>query len=56
MEHLKLLNWSIRAALGDGVALRKAAGLLNERAIGLPRGGRWHAPTVFKAAHRRGLR
>jgi DNA invertase Pin-like site-specific DNA recombinase len=56
MERLKPLDWSIRAALADGVSLRKAADLLNDRGIGSPGGGRWHAPSLLKAARRLGLR
>ena len=56
MERLRPLEWSIRAALADGVSLRKAAVLLNERGIASPAGGRWHAPSLLKAARRLGLR
>lgn len=56
MERLKPLDWSIRAALADGVSLRKASALLNERNIASPAGGRWHAPSLLKAARKLGLR
>jgi DNA invertase Pin-like site-specific DNA recombinase len=55
-ERLKPLEWSIRAVLSDGVSLRKAAELLNDRNIASPAGGRWHAPSLLKAARRLGLR
>jgi len=56
VERLKPLEWSIRAALADGLSLRKAADLLNERGIASPAGGRWHAPSLLKAARRLNLR
>jgi DNA invertase Pin-like site-specific DNA recombinase len=56
VARLKPLEWSIKAALADGVSLRKAADLLNERAISSPAGGRWHGPSLLKAARRLGLR
>jgi DNA invertase Pin-like site-specific DNA recombinase len=55
-DRLKPLEWSVKAALSDGVSLRKAAELLNERGIGSPAGGRWHGPSLLKAARRLGLR
>lgn len=56
MERLRPLEWSIRAALADGVTLRKASDLLNERNIASPAGGRWHAQSLLIAARRLGLR
>jgi DNA invertase Pin-like site-specific DNA recombinase len=53
---LKPLEWSVKAALADGVSLRKAAELLNERGIASPAGGHWHGPSLLKAARRLGLR
>jgi DNA invertase Pin-like site-specific DNA recombinase len=55
-DRLKPLEWSIKAALADDTSLRKAADLLNERGIASPGGGRWHAPSLLKAAVRLGLR
>jgi len=46
------LEW----ALKNGTTLRQAAAALNARGIESPMGGRWHAPTVLKAAYRLGLR
>jgi DNA invertase Pin-like site-specific DNA recombinase len=53
---LKPLELSIKAALADGASLRKAADLLNEKNIASPAGGRWHAPSLLKAARRLKLR
>jgi hypothetical protein len=39
-----------------GRSLRAAAEWLNERGIESPGGGRWHAPSLLKAAVRLGLR
>jgi len=46
----------IEFALKDGLSLRKAAELLNKREVASPAGGRWHAPSLLKAARRLGLR
>lgn len=53
---LKPLEWSIKASLTEGVTLRAAADLLNDRGIPSPAGGRWHGPSLHKAARRLGLR
>jgi len=50
------LRPQIEFALKDGLSLRKAAELLNERGIASPAGGRWHAPSLLIAARRLGLR
>jgi DNA invertase Pin-like site-specific DNA recombinase len=46
----------IEFALKDGLSLRKAAESLNARGVESPAGGRWHAPSLLKAARRLGLR
>jgi len=46
---------SIVAAL-DGRSLRAASEWLNDCRIASPGGGRWHAPSLLKAARRLGLR
>jgi hypothetical protein len=43
-------------ALKNGASLRTACDLLNERGIASTGGGRWHAPSLLKAAKRLGLR
>jgi DNA invertase Pin-like site-specific DNA recombinase len=53
---LKPLEWAIKSALNEGGSLRKAAGLLNDRGIAAPAGGRWHAQSLLIAARRLGLR
>lgn len=40
----------------DGRSLQKAAEWLNDRNVASPGGGRWHAPSVLKAAKRLGLK
>ncbi len=50
------LRWAIESALSGHASLRKASELLNERGIASPGGGRWHAPSLLKAANRLGLR
>ncbi|HEX5461070.1 MAG TPA: recombinase family protein [Steroidobacteraceae bacterium] len=47
---------SIADALGADRSLRAAAEWLNDRGIESPAGGRWHAPSLLKAARRLGLR
>jgi DNA invertase Pin-like site-specific DNA recombinase len=49
------LRKSIVAAL-DGRSLRAASEWLNDCRIASPGGGRWHAPSLLKAARRLGLR
>ncbi|MEP7312537.1 MAG: recombinase family protein [Pseudomonadota bacterium] len=56
LGRLDTTQWAIKAVLDEGHSLRKAADLLNERAIPSPAGGRWHAPSLLKAARRLGLR
>jgi hypothetical protein len=50
------IRWAVESALSGGASLRKAPDLLNERGIASPGGGRWHAPSLLKAARRLGLR
>jgi DNA invertase Pin-like site-specific DNA recombinase len=57
LERIESIRWAVESALsGGGVSLRKASDLLNERGIASPGGGRWHAPSLLKAARRLGLR
>lgn len=46
----------IEHALANGASLRTAAELLNKRNVASAGGGRWHAPSLLKAARRLGLR
>jgi DNA invertase Pin-like site-specific DNA recombinase len=56
MERVKALQPEIEFALKGGASLRAAAEQLNARGIASPAGGRWHAPSLLKAARRLGLR
>jgi DNA invertase Pin-like site-specific DNA recombinase len=56
VERTESLRWAVESALSNGASLRKASELLNERNIASPGGGRWHAPSLLKAARRLGLR
>jgi DNA invertase Pin-like site-specific DNA recombinase len=58
LERLKdlKLDKHIADALAAGRSLRAATDWLNERNIASPGGGRWHAPSLLKAADRLGLR
>jgi hypothetical protein len=56
LERTEGLRPQIEFALKAGASLRKAAKSLNERGIESPGGGRWHAPSLLKAARRLGLR
>lgn len=56
VERTESLRWAIESALSGDASLRKAAELLNKRGIASPGGGRWHAPSLLKAARRLGLR
>ncbi len=55
MATAETLRKSIVAAL-DGRSLRAASEWLNDCRIASPGGGRWHAPSLLKAARRLGLR
>jgi DNA invertase Pin-like site-specific DNA recombinase len=50
------LRPQIEFALKADVSLRAAAEALNKRGVESPGGGRWHAPSLLKAARRLGLR
>lgn len=50
------LKLQITDALAGQRSLRAAAVWLNERGVESPGGGRWHAPSLLKAARRLGLR
>jgi DNA invertase Pin-like site-specific DNA recombinase len=56
LERIESIRWAVESALSGGVSLRKASELLNERSIASPGGGRWHAPSLLKAARRLRLR
>lgn len=55
-ERAEGLRWSVEAALREGVTLRRAADLLNAKAVASPGGGRWTASNLLTAARRLGLR
>jgi DNA invertase Pin-like site-specific DNA recombinase len=56
IERTESLRWAVESALSGDASLRKASELLNDRGIASPGGGRWHAPSLLKAARRLGLR
>ena len=56
LARIEALRWAVDAALKEAPTLREGANLLNTRGIGSPGGGRWHAPSLLKAARRLGLR
>jgi len=56
IERVEALRPQIEFALKGDASLRKVAETLNERGIASPGGGRWHAPSLLKAARRLGLR
>jgi DNA invertase Pin-like site-specific DNA recombinase len=53
---VEALRPHLEFALKGDASLRAAAEALNERGIASPAGGRWHAPSLLKAARRLGLR
>ena len=55
VAHAETIRKSIVAALA-GRSLRAASEWLNDCRIASPGGGRWHAPSLLKAARRLGLR
>jgi DNA invertase Pin-like site-specific DNA recombinase len=55
LKDLKL-DKHLADALAGGRSLRAATEWLNERNVASPAGGRWHAPSLLKAARRLGLR
>jgi DNA invertase Pin-like site-specific DNA recombinase len=56
LKLLESLRPQIEFALKGGTSLRTAAEGLNKSNIASPAGGRWHAPSLLKAARRLGLR
>lgn len=56
LGRLTNLRWAIESALKDAPSLRQAVELLNTRGVASPGGGRWHQPSLTKAADRLGLR
>jgi DNA invertase Pin-like site-specific DNA recombinase len=56
LEQVSAVKLHVADALAGGRSLRAAAEWLNERGIESPGGGRWHAPSLLKAAVRLGLR
>jgi DNA invertase Pin-like site-specific DNA recombinase len=56
IERIKMIRWALESALAGDASLRKASNLLNDRGVSSPGGGRWHAPSLLKAARRLGLR
>ena len=56
LERVEAIRWAIESALSRDVSLRKASDLFNARGVASPGGGRWHAPSLLKAARRLGLR
>jgi DNA invertase Pin-like site-specific DNA recombinase len=55
-ERIEALRPQVEFALKGDASLRNAAEALNKRGIASPGGGRWHAPSLLKAARRLGLR
>jgi DNA invertase Pin-like site-specific DNA recombinase len=56
LARVEALRPYIEFALKGDKSLREAADTLNGRGIQSPGGGRWHAPSLLKAARRLGLR
>ena len=56
LQRIESLRPQIEHALKGGVSLRQAVETLNTRGVVSPRGGRWHAPSLLKAARRLSLR
>lgn len=56
LERIEALRPQIEFALKGDVSLRKAAEALNARGVASPAGGRWHAPSLLKAARRLEIR
>ena len=56
LARIEPLRWVVESALKDACSVRKASDLLNQRGIASPGGGRWHGPSLLKAARRLGLR
>lgn len=56
LARVETLRPHVEFALKGNASLRAAAETLNTRGIQSPGGGRWHAPSLLKAARRLGLR
>jgi hypothetical protein len=56
LTRVESMRPQVEFALKGAVTLRAASDLLNQRGIASPGGGRWHAPSLLKAARRLGLR
>jgi DNA invertase Pin-like site-specific DNA recombinase len=56
IARIEALRPQIEFALKGNASLRQAAEALNARGIASPGGGRWHAPSLLKAARRLALR
>ena len=56
VDRLSSLRLHVADALAAGRSLRAGADWLNQRGVESPGGGRWHAPSLLKAARRLGLR
>lgn len=56
LDRLSGLKLHLADSLSGGRSLRAAAAWLNDRGVESPGGGRWHAPSLLKAARRLGLR
>lgn len=56
LAKLEEIRDRLEFALKNGASLRTACDLLNERGIASTGGGRWHAPSLLKAAKRLNLR
>lgn len=56
IARIEALRPQLEFALKGDVSLRAAAEALNDRGVASPAGGRWHAPSLLKAARRLGIR
>jgi len=56
LKRLEALRPQLEFALKDGATLQQATDWLNSNGVESPRGGRWHIPSVLRAAKRLGLR
>jgi hypothetical protein len=52
LERAKLLEETVRSLRGEGKGLGEIAGVLNERGISTPRGGKWHSTSVHRLLSR----
>ena len=56
LERIDAVRWAIESAPAGDASLRAASDLHNARGIASLGGGRWHAPSLLKAARKLGLR